>query len=138
MGGPFLAILPGDIRVNNIIRAASAQPVSEECGANNQGTGERAATTFGGTSDRICPNGTILERNTLRKDNAFFSWDVRFTKLIPLGGDEIEAIVEIFNLTNADNFRDPASGGLLFNFDGTVASGLGNPRQVQVGVKYRF
>ena len=35
-------------------------------------------------------------------------------------------------------FKDPASGGLLFNFDGTVRSGLGDPRQAQLGLRYLF
>jgi len=50
----------------------------------------------------------------------------------------VEAIVEVFNLTGNDNFRDPAYGGLLFNFDGTIRSGLGDPRQVQAGVRWEF
>ena len=28
--------------------------------------------------------------------------------------------------------------GLLFNFDGTVQSGLGDPRQVQIGLRYVY
>jgi hypothetical protein len=51
---------------------------------------------------------------------------------------QVEAIVEIFNLTNADNFRDPSYGNLVFNFDGTIRSGLGDPRQVQAGLRWGF
>jgi hypothetical protein len=47
-------------------------------------------------------------------------------------------IIEVFNVTNTDNFKDPAYGGLLFNFDGTVRSGLGDPRQVQAGLRWVF
>ena len=50
----------------------------------------------------------------------------------------LEAIVDIFNLTNSDNFRDPAASSLLFNFDGTVRGGLGDPRQAQLGVRLIF
>jgi hypothetical protein len=50
----------------------------------------------------------------------------------------VEAIVEIFNVTNRDNFRDPSASSLLFNFDGTIRSGLGDPRQIQVGARYGF
>jgi len=46
--------------------------------------------------------------------------------------------VEVFNLLNRDNFRDPSSASLLFNFDGTIRNGLGDPRQIQVGVRYGF
>jgi hypothetical protein len=80
----------------------------------------------------------ILQRNTLRKDNAFFSWDVRFSKPFAVGKNSMEVIFEIFNLFNTDNFKDPASGGLFLNFDGTIRSGLGEPRQAQAGVRYVF
>ncbi len=133
----LLARLPADIHFTNRVSAYSAQPVTETCGANNEGTGVRAANLQ--DPGRQCPNGTVLKRNTLRKDNAFFSWDVRLSKFIRLRGDRaIEAIVEIFNVTNADNFIDPSFAGLLFNFDGTVQSGLGSPRQAQVGLRYIF
>ena len=93
---------------------------------------------LGATSDRICADGSIIQRNTLRKDNAFFSWDTRLSRPIPLGNGHLEAIVEVFNLLNTDNYRAPSSAGLLFNFDGTVQSGLGDPREVQIGMRYVF
>ncbi len=108
--------LPADFMLNNRVSFYSAQPTSESCGANNQGTGDRA----GGPGDRICPDGSILKRNTIRRDNKFFSWDVRVSKIFPLGGrrGHVEAIVEVFNVLNTDNFKDPPFGGFLFNFDG--------------------
>ena len=47
-------------------------------------------------------------------------------------------IAEVFNLTNADNYVDTAVGSLLFNFDGTLRSGLGDTRRGQVGLSVRF
>jgi len=41
-------------------------------------------------------------------------------------------------VTGNDNFKDPAYGSLLFNFDGTIRSGLGDPRQLQVGARWVF
>ena len=134
----LIAELPYGILLNNRLSYYSAQPASESCGVDNKPTGQRSLTVFGDLSDRICPNGTIIKRNTLRKDNEFFSLDVRLSKVFQIGTGEVEAIVEVFNLLNTDNFRDPTFAGFLFNFDGTVQSGLGDPRQVQVGVKYRF
>src|SRR5947207_113602 len=119
---------------NNRVSYYSAQPVSEKCGAGNVGTGQRAASP----QDRICPDGSVLKRNTLRKDNAYFSWDVRVSRPIDAGRQQVELMVEVFNPTNTDNFKDPAYGGLLFNFDGTIRSGLGDPRQVQAGVRWVF
>jgi hypothetical protein len=46
-------------------------------------------------------------------------------------------IVEVFNVTNNDNFKDPGVGRFL-NFDGTIRSGLGDPRQLQVGLRWAF
>ena len=129
-----LAVLPGEIYLNNRISAYSAQPASEICGTGNVGTGERASQP----SQRICPDGSVLRRNTIRRDNAYFSWDLRVSKPISFGQGTVEAIVEVFNLTNNDNFKDPSSGGTFLNFDGTIRSGLGEPRQVQAGLRYIF
>ncbi len=128
-----LARLPWALEMNNRVSAYSAQPTSEKCGAGNRGTGERAS----GPGDRICADGTILLRNTLRKENAFLSWDVRLVRAFEnIGRGRVEAIVEVFNVLNTDNFRDPAATSLLFNFDGTIRSGLGDPRQIQAGLRW--
>jgi len=136
----LLAKLPGGFALNNRVTLKSPQPTSEQCGPGNVGNGKRANVIFGGGSDRICADGSIISRNTLRKDNAFFSWDLRATVPIKMSpaGPTLEPIIEVFNLTNADNFRDPGSTSLLFNFDGTIRSGFGNPRRVQVGARMRF
>ena len=131
VSGYLLLALPGEVQVNHVVRYLSAAPVSEHCVRR----GERAAQP----SDRICADGTILTRNTLRRDNAFFTWDLRLSRRFALGsGVVIEPIVEVFNLTNADNYLDTAHGSLLFNFDGTLRSGLGDTRRGQVGVSVRF
>jgi hypothetical protein len=46
--------------------------------------------------------------------------------------------VDTFNLFNSKNLKQPQNGNLLFNFDGTLTSGLGDPRQAQLGVKLLF
>ncbi len=146
VNGWFLLRLPYDVLVNNRVSYYSAQPISESCGPRPAGNpfganpfappaGERAAAP----TDRLCADGSVLTRNTLRKDNEFFSWDIRLSKVFPFaGGQQFEAIFEVFNVTNSDNFLDPAFGSLLFNFDGTVQSGLGAPRQAQVGARWAF
>ena len=133
-----LAVMPGGFLLNNRLSYYSAQPVSESCGDGNRGTGQPGINPWGAASDRICGDGSILARNTLRKENEFFSWDVRLSRPIPVSGRRLEAIVEVFNLLNTDNFRDPSSAGLLFNFDGTVQSGFGDPREVQIGFRYVY
>jgi hypothetical protein len=125
---------PFDIYANTRFSYYSAQPTSEKC-VNNAPSGERATAP----GDRICANGTILLRNTIRRDNAFASWDIRLSKPFRTAGrGQFEVMAEVFNVLNRDNFRDPSSASLLFNFDGTIRNGLGDPRQLQIGVRYGF
>ncbi len=130
-----LAVLPGDIYLNNRLSAYTAQPASEVCGADNTGTGVRASQP----SQRICPDGHILQRNTIRRDNAYFSWDIRLSKPLNLGRQgTLELIFEGFNITNHDNFKDPSTSGTFLAFDGTIRTGLGEPRQFQAGARFLF
>jgi len=133
--GWLLANVAG-FAINNRISIYSAQPRSLKCGTNNLPTD----TTAVSPGQRICPDNHILLRNTGRKDNAYFSWDVLVSRALPIGprAQQLQAIVEVFNVTGADNFRDPAAGTTYLNFDGTIRSGLGDPRQLQVGVKWVF
>jgi len=133
LNGWFLAKVAGFF-VNSRVSYYSAQPASEQCGAGNVGNGLRASSP----QQRICGDSSILLRNTIRKDNAYFSWDIRISRPFPAGPrGQLEALIEIFNVTNADNFRDPGSGTYK-NFDGTIRSGLGDPRQLQAGVRWVF
>jgi hypothetical protein len=133
--------LPYEINFSNIIRYASATPVSESCGPR---PGNPFAAAAGmravAPADRVCADGSVIQRNTLRRDNAIFTWDLRISKVFPIGdsGTGIEPIFEVFNLTNTDNFLDASQSGLLFNFDGTIRSGLGDTRRAQLGLRYRF
>ncbi|HXL08437.1 MAG TPA: carboxypeptidase regulatory-like domain-containing protein [Gemmatimonadales bacterium] len=138
--GWALVRLPGDIHLDNRVSYYSAQPTSASCGPSPGNpfappAGQRATVP----ADRICADGSVLVRNTLRKDNAFFSWDLSVSRPFSFGRQgQAQVIVEVFNLFNTDNFRDPSYGNLLFNFDGTIRSGLGDPRQLQAGVRWVF
>ena len=116
-----LASLAG-FEINTRASARSAQPKS-----------------VGNTpQDRIQPDGSIVLRNTLRKDNEFFTLDIRVGRPFRSGPVTMEPVFEVFNLTNGKNFKRPEVTNLVFNFDGTVQSGLGDPRQVQLGLRVRF
>ena len=129
--GYVLLTLPGGVRFDNAFQYLSASPVSARCGTPDA----RAAQP----PDRICADGSILQRNTLRRENEFFTWDVRLARRFgPAGGASVEPVFEMFNVLNADNLLDTAQGSLLFNFDGTIRSGLGDTRRAQVGVNVRF
>ena len=94
-----------------------------------------------GTSpaDRVLANGYIIKRNTLYKNNTFSSLDFRIDKNFHITERVVlQGIVDVFNLTNRANPKHPETTGLLFNFDGTVQSGLGDPRQAQLGLRLVF
>jgi hypothetical protein len=90
-------------------------------------------------ANRVLANGYIINRNTLWKDNTFFAIDFRADKNFKLSERfKLQAIVDVFNLTNRANPKHPETTTLLFNFDGTVQSGLGDPRQAQLGLRLLF
>ena len=131
VSGYVLVSLPGGVQLSNIVRYLSPSPASEQC-ANR---GVRVTQP----ADRVCNDGSILQRNTLRRENDFFTLDLRLSRRLGLGdGAHLEPVFEVFNLTNSDNFIDPAIGSLLFNFDGTLRSGLGDTRRAQVGLRIQF
>jgi hypothetical protein len=88
------------------------------------------------------------DRNSLRKDNEYFSFDWRLSRPINIT-ETVELIptIEMFNTFNNDNFINSLSGNgnqnsltapSLFNFDGFLRQGIGDPRQVQLSIKLRF
>jgi len=109
--------LPYDISVSPTVQYRSAQPTS----VLNRGTFP-----------------ALVKRNTERLDNAFFTFDVRTSKIFRFTEKmSVEAIVEVFNIFNNRNQRSLARP-LTFNFDGTVSAGFGEPRQAQLGLRFRF
>ncbi|MGI8884287.1 MAG: TonB-dependent receptor plug domain-containing protein [Pyrinomonadaceae bacterium] len=109
--------LPYDISISPIVQYRSAQPTS----VLNRGT---------------FPN--LIKRNTLRLDNAFFTFDVRTSKIFKFTERiSLEAIFEAFNIFNNRNQRS-LPRPLTFNFDGTVSAGFGEPRQAQIGLRFKF
>jgi carboxypeptidase family protein len=130
----------GGLFLNSRLSVYSAQPTSASCGPSPlspfaPAAGQRATSP----ADRNCTDGTVLQRNTLRKDNAYFSWDLGLTWPINMGSrGRLELIAQMFNVLGNENFRDPAATSLLFNFDGTIRSGLGDPQQTQIGAHWVF
>src|SRR6184192_1893665 len=109
------AELPWGLQFNPRIQARSAQPIS-------------------GARTPASP-----ARNTLRKDNAYFSFDWRIQRPFKFGEHyALIPIVEMFNTFNSKNNINPLSTPGLFNFDGFLRQGVGDPRQVQLAVKFTF
>jgi hypothetical protein len=88
------------------------------------------------------------DRNTLRKDNEYFSFDWRLARVFNLT-ETVELIpqLEMFNTTNSDNFinssflpgnQNSITAPSLFNFDGYLRQGIGDPRQLQLSIRLRF
>ena len=97
-------------------------------------TGAPAATP----QDRINADGSVTQRNLGRKDNEFSSLDLRVSKLFDVGNIQIEAILDVFNLFGSANVLQPQTTNLIFNFDGTVQAGAGQPREAQFGIRVVF
>ena len=112
------AELPQHLLVNVRVQARTAQPIT--------------------TSPRVL-NGTDRGRNWDRKDNDYFSLDWRLQRTFRFGGRyEIVPSLEMFNTFNNANNINPLSTVALFNFDGFLRQGVGDPRQVQLAVKLVF
>jgi hypothetical protein len=113
-----VATLPWGIETNVRMQAHSAQPIT--------------------ASPRFV-NGKDLGRNTLRKDNAFFTFDFSAYRPFHLG-ERFQLIpkIEMFNTFNNKNNVNPLSTPGLFNFDGFLRVGVGDPRQAQLSVRFEF
>ena len=92
----------------------------------------------------ITPNprfqaGVDLGRNSLRKDNAFFTFDFGADRPFRLS-EHMRLIprIEVFNLFNNKNNVNPLSTPALFNFDGFLRNGVGDPREAQLAVRFEF
>jgi hypothetical protein len=84
-------------------------------------------------------NGDDRGRNSERKDNEFFTFDWRIARPFRFGGHyELMPVLEMFNTFNNANNINPLSTPALFNFDGFLRTGVGDPRQVQLAVKFVF
>jgi hypothetical protein len=113
-----VAELPWGFNGNVRMQAHSAQPIS--------------------VVNRI-QNAVTIQRNTLRKDNAFFAFDFGVDRPIRLG-ERMRLIprIEVFNLFNNKNNVNPLSTPALFNFDGFLRNGVGDPRLAQLAVRFEF
>jgi Carboxypeptidase regulatory-like domain/TonB dependent receptor len=110
--------MPWGIETNFRMQAHSAQPITR--------------------SPRFV-NGQDGGRNGLRKDNAYFSFD--WTARRPFKFGERYALVpeiQMFNTFNNKNNVNPLASPGLFNFDGFLRQGVGDPRQAQLAVKFTF
>jgi hypothetical protein len=110
--------LPASFQLSTRIQARSAQPITP--------------------SPRVV-NGVDLGRNSIRKDNEYFSFDWRLSRRFRIGESmAITPVFEMFNTFNNDNNINPLITPGLLSFDGFLRFGVGDPRQVQLAVKFTF
>jgi hypothetical protein len=113
-----LANLPGGFEATLRMQAHSAQPI---------------------TAEPRFQNGKDTGRNSLRKDNAYFATNLGLARPIHFGDRyAIVPKIEIFNLFNNKNNVNPLSTPVLFDFNGFLRVGVGDPRQAQLAVKFIF
>ncbi len=110
-------VLPRNLQFSSRIQYRGAQPIT--------------------ASPRVL-NGVDRGRNGERKDNEFFTFDWRLTWPLRVGGVQVIPVVEMFNTFNNENNINPLSTPALFNFDGFLRTGVGDPRQWQLGVRVEF
>ena len=81
----------------------------------------------------------ILQRNTGRKDNAYTSFDWRVSRPFKLGERyELIPTAEMFNTFNSANNVNTLGAPALFDFNGFLRKGVGDPRQMQLALKFKF
>ncbi len=119
----YLDNQPQDIRPDG--SPVSAFPPTERC-IPSPGPG-------GGPPCEI--DAQIFQRNQGEKNNEFLTLDFRLSKDFNVGGWTIQPVIDVFNITDEENFLVPEVTNLIFNFDGTVRSGGGSPRTLQLGVR---
>ena len=126
--------LPAGFEFSSRIQAHTAQPITD----NPLGTGTGAPCSPDNSKTRIV-NGIDCGRNHLRKDNGFFTFDWRALRPIHFGDRyTLTPMVEMFNSFNNKNNVNPLVTPGLFNFDGFLRQGVGDPLQAQLSLKFTF
>jgi hypothetical protein len=139
-----LTLTGGGYNVNTYCKTCVIRPNLKPGGDNNPVTGDINHWFDETQFDRVAPGyfGT-LGKNTvsgprlIKMDFSLFKrFDISESK-------NVQFRAEFFNLPNHPNFGSPA--GAVFNTDGTVSATvgritqtLGNPRQIQLALKFEF
>ena len=127
--------LPLGFKGNVRLQAHSAEPQTDN--VNSTGVGTPCSFTNSGTR---FVNGIDCGRNHLRKNNEYFSLDFGIARPFHFHDSKFALIprVEIFNTTNSKNLLNPLSSPALFDFNGFLRVGVGDPRQAQLALRFEF
>ncbi|HLZ11701.1 MAG TPA: carboxypeptidase regulatory-like domain-containing protein [Candidatus Acidoferrum sp.] len=133
-----VANLPWGFESNVRMQAHSAQPITDN--VNGNGTG--APCSDQNSITRFVVSGTTVVdcgRNHLRKDNAFFTFDFGVSRPVHVS-EHLRIIprIEMFNAFNNVNNVNPLTSPQLFDFNGFLRVGVGDPRQAQLSLRLEF
>ena len=135
--------LPLKVDLDLRMQAHTAQPYSAN--PNATGVGPLCSNTQAAHRVQLGagPGGSNVDcgRNFLRKDNGYFSFNFGASRPFHLG-ERFQVIprIEVFNLFNNKNNINTISGSgtPLFDFDGFIRQGVGDPREAQLSVRFAF
>src|SRR5467141_4012840 len=107
--------LPGGFNVDARLQAHTPQPITPA----------------------VC--GTGCKRNSAWKNNEYTSFDWRAMRPFKLGERyKLIPAIEMFNTFNNKNNVNPLVTPALFNFDGFLRLGVGDPRQAQLSLRFEL
>jgi hypothetical protein len=138
VAGWLLWTAPLAINVNVGYIYRSDQPKSLTATGADAQTPQDRCIPFSVPANCGIPGQAVVERNTGRKDNSISKFDLGISRAFVFGALTVEPRMDIFNVFNAKNFLVPQTTNLIFNFDGTVRSGAGEPRRFQFGLRLAF
>src|SRR6266566_4861729 len=134
------AELPVAFQVDVRMQAHTAQPASN----NPFGTGAGPLCSPNNALHRVLADPTTgapvdCGRNFLRKDNGYFAFNFAVQRPFHLG-ERMKIIpkLETFNAFNNKNNVNTVSTPILFNFDGFLRQGVGDPREAQLSLRFEF
>jgi hypothetical protein len=145
--------LPWKVQVSAIVRAISGSPIPVSAGFDIDGDGQTQ-------NDRPAGLGITVGRSDVQHDldvinalrasrnlplitidqlqlRTYYNADVRFTKVLPVGGSRrLEIFLEMFNATNATIFNN--GSGTITNRTAFTPTTARDARQMQLGARFAF
>jgi hypothetical protein len=136
--------LPGGFQYATSVQGNTGKPFQADAGLGGIRAAVRAANPatgqpFSRNAFRSGPEDATSEGGT--GGMAFFSWDMRLSKIFKLGGSRsFEVLFEVFNVTNHANFdRDKYNDNFnAANFGEAREIIRNSNRQAAVGARFRF
>jgi outer membrane receptor protein involved in Fe transport len=128
----FIATLPADFQLSMLVQLESGRALTARSSQDLNGNGRRRADYTDG------PNGETPGRGNFRGEPVY-NVDLRLVRFFRLGGRELQAMLEVFNLFNrvqkGRNFENTFESPNFGRWTGGVDL---NQLQIQLGVRFSF